>query len=45
MISSVNVMDHVSVTVSDMDRSLAFYKDLLGMEEIERHPARRRDDL
>ncbi|MCY3904758.1 MAG: VOC family protein [Caldilineaceae bacterium] len=37
MISSVNVMDHVSVTVSDMDRSLAFYKDLLGMEEIERH--------
>lgn len=37
MISSVNVMDHVSVTVSDMDRSLAFYRDLLGMEEIERH--------
>ena len=37
MISSVNVLDHISVTVSDMERSLAFYRDLLGMEEIERH--------
>jgi lactoylglutathione lyase len=25
---------HTSVTVSDMDRSLAFYRDLLGMEVI-----------
>ncbi|MBV7338774.1 VOC family protein, partial [Chloroflexi bacterium TSY] len=31
------VFDHVSVTVSDMDRSLAFYRDLLGLQEIERH--------
>lgn len=26
--------NHTSVTVSDMDRSLAFYRDLLGMEVI-----------
>ena len=37
MINSVNVMDHISVTVSDMERSLAFYRDLLGLEEVERH--------
>lgn len=37
MINKVNVFDHVSVTVSDMDRSLAFYRDLLGLQEIERH--------
>lgn len=37
MIGSVNILDHVSVTVSDMDRSLAFYRDLLGLEEVERH--------
>ena len=37
MISSVNILDHVSVTVSDMERSLAFYCDLLGLKEIERH--------
>ena len=37
MISSINVMDHISVTVSDMERSLAFYRDLLGMEQIETH--------
>jgi catechol 2,3-dioxygenase-like lactoylglutathione lyase family enzyme len=37
MINSVNILDHVSVTVSDMDRSLAFYCDLLGLEEVERH--------
>jgi len=30
-------MDHISVTVSDMERSLAFYRDLLGMEQIETH--------
>lgn len=34
---SVSVLDHVSVTVSDMERSLAFYRDLLGMKEVERH--------
>ena len=37
MISSVNILDHVAVTVSDMDRSLAFYCDLLGLKEVERH--------
>ena len=37
MISSVSVLDHVSVTVSDLERSLAFYRDLLGMKEVERH--------
>lgn len=37
MINSVNVLDHVSVTVSDMERSLVFYRDLLGLKEVERH--------
>ena len=37
MINSVNILDHVSVTVSDMDRSLGFYCDLLGLKEVERH--------
>ena len=37
MNSFVNVLDHISVTVSDMDRSLAFYRDMLGLREIERH--------
>lgn len=37
MITSVNVLDHISVTVSDLERSLAFYRDLLGMKEVERH--------
>ena len=37
MINSVNILDHVSVTVSDMERSLAFYCDLLGLKEVERH--------
>ena len=37
MINSVNILDHVAVTVSDMERSLAFYCDLLGMKEVERH--------
>ena len=37
MINSVNILDHVAVTVSDMDRSLAFYCDLLGLKEVERH--------
>lgn len=37
MINSINVLDHISVTVSDMERSLAFYRDLLGMKEVERH--------
>ncbi len=37
MIKSVNILDHVSVTVSNMERSLAFYCDLLGLKEVERH--------
>jgi catechol 2,3-dioxygenase-like lactoylglutathione lyase family enzyme len=37
MINSINVLDHISVTVSDLDRSLAFYRDTLGMKEVERH--------
>ena len=30
-------IDHVAVTVSDLGRSLAFYRDLLGLREVERH--------
>jgi len=37
MKNSVNVLDHVAVTVSDLDRSLVFYRDLLGLKEVERH--------
>ena len=37
MVKFVNVLDHVSVTVSDMERSLAFYRDTLGLKEVERH--------
>ncbi|MCC7447100.1 MAG: VOC family protein [Anaerolineae bacterium] len=37
MTVSVSVLDHISVTVSDLDRSLAFYCGLLGMKEVERH--------
>lgn len=37
MVISVSALDHVSVTVTDLERSLAFYRDLLGLEEIERH--------
>lgn len=34
---SVNVLDHISVTVSDLERSVAFYSDMLGMKVVERH--------
>ncbi len=37
IVNSVNVLDHISVTVSDLDRSLRFYSDLLGLKEVERH--------
>jgi len=29
--------DHFAITVSDLERSLAFYRDLLGLREVERH--------
>ena len=37
MLQSINVLDHIAVTVSDLERSLAFYRDLLGLKEVERH--------
>ncbi len=33
----VKNLDHVAVTVSDLERSLPFYKDIMGLKEIERH--------
>ena len=33
----VTNIDHVAVTVSDLDRSLEFYTDALGFVEVERH--------
>lgn len=33
----VTALDHVSVTVSDLEASVRFYRDLLGLREIERH--------
>ena len=32
-------LDHVSVTVSDLDRSIAFYRDVLGLELVGRGTA------
>jgi glyoxylase I family protein len=34
---AVTTLDHVSITVSDLERSLGFYRDLLGLREVERH--------
>lgn len=33
----VKALDHIAVTVSDLERSLTFYKDVLGFKEVERH--------
>ncbi len=33
----VKNLDHVAVTVSDLEKSLPFYKEVLGLEEVERH--------
>jgi catechol 2,3-dioxygenase-like lactoylglutathione lyase family enzyme len=33
----VQRLDHIAVTVSDMERSLAFYTNVLGLQEAERH--------
>lgn len=30
-------LDHLAVTVSDMDRSLRFYRDLLGLKQVSSH--------
>jgi len=35
--SLIKNLDHVAVTVSDLDSSLHFYTNLLGFEEVERH--------
>lgn len=37
MMSAVIRLDHLAVTVSDMDRSLRFYCDLLGLERSAEH--------
>ena len=37
MVNSITILDHISVTVSDMDKSLEFYRDLLGLREVESH--------
>ena len=37
MITAVTGFDHVAITVSDLDRSLEFYRDRLGLQEVERH--------
>ena len=33
----VQGLDHIALTVSSLEKSLAFYVDLLGFEELERH--------
>jgi catechol 2,3-dioxygenase-like lactoylglutathione lyase family enzyme len=30
-------LDHIAVTVSDTERSLRFYRDALGLEQVEQH--------
>ena len=35
---SVAALHHVSIPVSDVERSRAFYREVLGLEEIERPP-------
>src|SRR5260370_3620130 len=34
---AVTTSDHFAITVSDLERSLAFYRDLLGLQVVERH--------
>jgi len=31
-------LNHIAITVSDTQRSLRFYCDLLGLEQVEQHP-------
>ncbi len=30
-------LDHIAITVSDTERSLRFYRDVLGLEQVEQH--------
>ena len=30
-------LDHIAITVSDTERSLRFYRDALGLEQVEQH--------
>jgi catechol 2,3-dioxygenase-like lactoylglutathione lyase family enzyme len=30
-------LDHIAITVSDTERSLQFYRDALGLEQVEQH--------
>jgi catechol 2,3-dioxygenase-like lactoylglutathione lyase family enzyme len=32
------MLHHVSIVVTDIDRSIAFYRDVFGLEQIERPP-------
>jgi catechol 2,3-dioxygenase-like lactoylglutathione lyase family enzyme len=34
---AAKALDHIAITVSNTERSLRFYCDLLGLEQIERH--------
>ena len=35
--SSSKRLDHIAVTVSDLEASVRFYADVLGLKEVERH--------
>ena len=35
---SLLILHHVSIIASDLERSLGFYRDLLGLEQVERPP-------
>ena len=35
---AVRQPDHVGIRVRDLDAAVAFYRDLLGLREFERHP-------
>ncbi|MBI2719850.1 MAG: VOC family protein [Rhizobiales bacterium] len=37
----ISAFDHVSLAVIDLDRSIAFYRDVLGLHPIQRSPFRR----
>ena len=35
-------LDHVSLVTTDLDRSIAFYRDVLGLRQIQRPPFKRK---